>query len=177
MWRTHVTGGVAMLWLLAPLPQFASTDTMVLACMAAGLGALMPDLDATNSKIRNLGSGGIYPFAPVAVHMNREYRHRGALHSPLGLLTFGMICLLLALYGAGLPAFALWLGYVSHLALDACTVSGIPFEPLRKRLYLLPKRLRVVTNSPYEEIVFAITAYAAIGLALHLLLAMSHGNY
>ena len=177
MWRTHVMGGVAALWLLAPLPQFAMPDTMTLACLAAGLGALLPDLDANNSKIRHLGGSGIYPFAPVAEHMNREYHHRGALHSPVGALICGVAAFVLGLSGFGLPAFALWLGYVSHLALDACTVSGIPFAPFRKRLYLLPKRLRVVTSSPYEEIVFAIVSFVSIALALRLLVAMYNGTF
>ena len=94
MWRTHVMGGVAALWLLAPLPQFAMPDTMTLACLAAGLGALLPDLDANNSKIRHLGGSGIYPFAPVAEHMNREYHHRGALHFAGGRIDLwrGCVC-------------------------------------------------------------------------------------
>lgn len=173
MWRTHVTGGIAILWVLVPVALGAKPEAFPLSCAAAALGALLPDLDAAESKIRSLGVYHIYPFVPLAAHFNREYGHRGALHSPYGLLGCGLMALVLGVSGAGLPALALWLGYMSHLLLDACTKTGIPFPPFRKRLFLLPKPLRVVTGSPDEEIVFALTALTALGLALHLLAIVS----
>jgi membrane-bound metal-dependent hydrolase YbcI (DUF457 family) len=53
----------------------------------------------------------------------------------------------------------LLLGYASHLALDACTVSGVPLlYPANRKCHLLPKLLRVVTSSPEEGLVFALVA-------------------
>lgn len=50
----------------------------------AVVGALVPDLDATESKIKHVRVMGIKPFVPVYRAINREFGHRGLLHSLWG---------------------------------------------------------------------------------------------
>jgi membrane-bound metal-dependent hydrolase YbcI (DUF457 family) len=53
-WPTHALFGISTLWLLAPLPpEIVGYDMGTLAAGAA-LGALLPDLDASESKIKHL---------------------------------------------------------------------------------------------------------------------------
>jgi hypothetical protein len=53
-WPTHAFLGISTLWLLAPLPpEVIGCDFGTLATFAA-FGALLPDLDASESKIKHL---------------------------------------------------------------------------------------------------------------------------
>lgn len=176
-WRTHVLGGIGSLWLLAPALGSAG-NAGVLAAIAA-LGALLPDLDATRSKVRSLSAFGIQPFNPIGAAVNATFGHRGFLHSPWALaVVAGIAGLVWARAGWGAAA-AFWLGYASHLALDACTVSGIPRNARTVmgragRIFMVPTALRVVTGSPGEDAYFALVAIAASALLLfHLLIASS----
>jgi inner membrane protein len=161
--RTHALVGLAALWLLVPLPGSEPMPTLVAMCASAALGALLPDLDAGSSTIAWIEVAGIRPFAPLARWLARTLVHRGVLHSPVCLLALATGCLVLAAYvGWQVPA-ALWLGYASHLAADALTVSGIPlWRKPSPRLHLVPKRLRFRTGSPIEEIVTVSAACAAL---------------
>jgi hypothetical protein len=70
------------------------------------------------------------------------------------------------LWGEPLSA-ALWLGYASHLAADACTKAGIPnIDGGKGRLHLLPRPLRVTTGAPIEQAVFAVAALLGMALLL-----------
>jgi len=52
-WPTHALFGISMLWLSAPLPpELVGYDVGTLDAVAA-LGALLPDLDASESKIKH----------------------------------------------------------------------------------------------------------------------------
>lgn len=168
MWRTHALLGVCALWALAPFPGAVTSYNVGPLCALAAFGALLPDLDADRSKVRSLQVMGIRPFVPIALLAHRAWGHRALLHSPLGLLLFGGLCVPVALLWGWLPALALWLGYASHLAGDACTKTGIPSWPNRaeKRLYLLPARYRFVTGSWAEE---ALLPLLALPVALLLL--------
>ena len=156
-WRTHALMGVASLWILeaaAPgLVAGGEPGNLGLLAAVAAFGALLPDLDAAQSKASNLSLGGVAPLALPALVLHRAFGHRGLLHSALGLLLFGLlVCLPLAFWGGAGPSLALWLGYGSHLAADACTRTGIPLlYPLRWRLFLLPPRCRFVTGSATED--------------------------
>ena len=72
-------------------------------------------------------AGGIAPDLDISVGM----KHRGLSHSiwpALGAIVAGVL-VPIPLARAGLIAFGL--GYLSHLAADACTVSGVkPLQPL-----------------------------------------------
>ena len=168
MWRTHALCGIGCLWLLAPLPGVLTSHNAGPLAALAAFGALLPDLDAEESKIKSLSWGGVRPFAPIARIVHRSWGHRGLLHSPLGLCGAGGIALLLALVGYGLPALAIWIGYMSHLAADACTRTGIPGWPNRpqRRLFLLPPSLRFVTGSVAEEALLPLLALVVLALLL-----------
>jgi len=163
MGRTHALLGALAAGALLPS---ASPDRLALWMALGAFGALLPDLDASESKIKRLSLGGITPFAPLSLALNRRFGHRGALHSLLGWGLASLLFLPLGLFlGLGVPV-ALSLGYGSHLVADACTKSGIPaLYPHRERMHLLPRALRLTTGSLAEEALLV-----ALGLLLFALL-------
>ncbi len=191
MWRTHVIAGVNTLWLLQPIPGVLTAETLLPLVTAATLGALLPDLDAKESKIKSLHWRGVRPFAPLSELAYRTMGHRGPLHSLTGLLIAGTLAITCNWLSATLWPHPLWgdssweglwrgaavaLGYASHLATDACTRSGIPFfyithfYPDRRRYHLLPPGWRLTTGSPAEETLLAGLALLAWFLCWRLLL-------
>lgn len=174
MGRTHAMAGVASLWCLQGIPSLIRPELLAPLGVLAALGALLPDLDATQSQIKHLSVAGIAPFAPLSVLLNRTLGHRGLLHSILGWGLATLILLPLALFVSVAVPLALSLGYASHLVTDACTKSGIPLlYPKRKRYHLLPHPLRLTTGSQAEDAVFALLAVLVAGLMLHQLPLMS----
>ena len=172
LWRTHALAGINSLWLLVPLPHAVTPDTVGPMAAFAAVGALLPDLDSTRSKIRSVEIKGVRPLVPLSLLVSRAFGHRGLLHSLPGWLGFGFLCLPLASWTGWQAALALWLGYGSHLAADACTRSGIPAWPNRRnrRLHLLPSGLRFVTGSPAEDALLPLLAVCALWLLLRFLL-------
>jgi inner membrane protein len=164
-WRTHTLGGVAALWLLAP----ALTDPGVLAFAAscAALGSLLADLDAPGSKVNRLSLAGVPVFAPAGAFASLG-RHRGFLHSLAGaLLACGTTAVPAAYYFGWPCAAAIALGYLSHLLLDCCTVSGLPLLwPSTRRFWVLPRPLRLVTGSAPETGVMLMLALINAALLL-----------
>jgi len=135
--------------------------------VCAVIGALMPDLDATDSKIKHLKMAGSKTFVPPSTAAHREFGHRGLLHSLRGWKIWTVALLPLALWIDWLAVAALSLGYASHLASDACTKTGIPaFYPRQCKVHLLPKRLRVTTGSEIEESIFALVSMLSVMLLL-----------
>jgi len=180
-WSTHFLAGVSSLWLLSAVPGMVGTgsepNNLGLLAGLAGLGALLPDLDAQDSKIQHLRVGGIPVFVPAARVLG-AFGHRGLLHSALGLNLLALLVVLpLALWLGWPAAWALLLGYASHLVLDACTRSGIPLGwPYPRRYHLLPSRLRVTTGSLAEEALLPLVALLALFLLLSTLLAGPGGG-
>lgn len=137
-----------------------SISLVVVCCV---IGALMPDLDASQSKIRNFTALGVRPFVPISIAINRTYGHRGALHSAWGWAVWTLLVLPLGITFGWLIGAALSLGYASHLAADACTRTGIPLlYPRTERYFLLPSWMRIVTGSAVEEVFFV--TFACIGI-------------
>jgi len=131
------------------------------------VSALVPDLDASESKAKHIKIAGIKPLVPVATAIHRDFGHRGSLHSLLGWIGWtGFILPLGPILGwAGIAALSL--GYAGHLAGDACTHTGIPLlYPQRRRCHLLPEWLRVLTGSAIEAILFAAFVLLAASLLL-----------
>jgi membrane-bound metal-dependent hydrolase YbcI (DUF457 family) len=168
--------GLGSLWLLEALPQGvsagSSANNIGLLALLAGVGALLPDLDARESRLKRVTVGaGIAPFVLPSLVLHRTLGHRGMLHSLVGL---GLTALLLGLpllrWLGWQPALALLLGFGSHLALDACTRRGIPaLWPDRTRRFLLPARLRFTTGSAAEEALLVPLTLAALLLFLSVL--------
>lgn len=168
-WPTHALLGICTLWVIVPLPPewLAYHIGMLAAC--AAFGAMLPDLDASESKIKHLRLLGtqIKPFLLAAQVIHRSDQHRGLLHSLAGLGMVGLLGLPCSFWLGWAPVAALLLGYASHLLADSATKSGIRlWYPKPTRFYLLPKGWRVITGSQAEEVLFV----ALSGCALLLLL-------
>lgn len=169
-WPTHALLGINSLWFLAPLPpELLGYDLGTLAACAA-LGALLPDLDASESKIKHLKILGtnFKPFLLPAQIVSRTDQHRGLLHSLWGL---GMIIFLVApiAFWIGWTPVAAWvLGYASHLLGDSATKSGIRLlYPSKIRFHLLPPAFRLTTGSLAEDAMTPLLALSALLLLLN----------
>ena len=175
-WPTHALLGINSLWVFALIPaEYVGYDMGTLA-MCAVLGALLPDLDASESKIKHLKILGTHfkPFLLAAQVVYRTDQHRGLLQSVwgLGMITFVSAPLLLWISWA--PVMALVLGYASHLLGDAATKSGIRlFYPDTKRFYLLKQKWRITTGSSAEDSLMVLLAIAAATLLIIQLLIRS----
>jgi inner membrane protein len=159
----------------------------------AGIGGLLPDIDEPKSLIgyspRILARGatdksrrGSLPrvlirvigelltgFVQALATVIRELTgHRGATHWLLAALVVALPAGILLGLHVGLY---LAVGYLSHLALDMLTRSGIPLlGPFSKRrLHLLPKPLRARTGGPLDHFI-----QFAAGLAYVALLAWAN---
>lgn len=158
-WTTHTLFGISTLWLLAPLPpELLGYDLGTLAACAS-LGALLPDLDASESKIKHLKLPGTQfkPFLLPAQIVHRSDQHRGLLHSLWGLGIAGACMMPLAFWMSWAPVAALLLGYASHLVADSATKSGMRLlYPNKRRYHLLPPGWRITTGSQAEDLVMAL---------------------
>lgn len=168
-WTTHTLFGISTLWLLTPLPlESLGYDFGTLAACAA-LGALLPDLDASESKIKHLKLMGTQfkPFLLPAQFVHRSDQHRGLLHSLWGLGMAGACLLPLALWIGWTPVAALLLGYASHLVADSATKSGLRLRyPSPERYYLVPRGWRITTGSQAEDVVAALLLLPVLLLLL-----------
>ena len=165
-YRTHILGGTASLWALAILPH--GPDALGISCLVAGFGALLPDLDASSSKLQTLSISGIRPFMPVGWAVSQVFPHRSPLHSlaAVGVVT-ALLSTPLALWLGWQAGAALTLGYASHLLLDMCTVRGLMLlYPSRAPHWAVPPKLRIVTGGEWEHV------YTATLGALTLILLM-----
>ncbi len=171
-WPIHILLGTSTLWLLAPLPpEVLGNDFGTLAACAA-LGALLPDLDASESKIKHLKLLGtnFKPFLLPAQIVHRNDQHRGLLHSLWGLGLAGVCVLPLTFWIGWAPIAALLLGYASHLAADSVTKCGLRLRyPNKRRCHLLPASWRITTGSQAEDLVMALLLLPVLLLFFQLL--------
>ena len=169
---THLIAGLNSLWLLEAFRPFevlpgAGSENIALIAGAAAFGSLLPDLDASQSKIKHLSMGGVKPFYLPATAIYRQLGHRSLLHSLWGLAYVALAGALLSPLIGWQAALALWLGYAGHLLADALTKSGIPLlYPSAMRFHLLPKGRRITTGSLAEEILFVLLALSLFPLLL-----------
>jgi inner membrane protein len=161
-------GGLASLWIMRILPLGIDNTSLALSAIFAVLGSLLPDLDARESKLSNAQIMGVTPLKPVAGLLYKRLGHRGAMHSALALIILSLLFgIPLGLFLNPFAGLSLALGYLSHLLLDACTKSGVPlYWPDADRVHLLPKKLRFVTGSFAEDILFFLLAFVATGFFL-----------
>ena len=140
----------------------------------AALGALLPDLDAGAALAAQLSLGKVRPLAPISAAMRGIFGHRGVMHSLVGIAVFAGPVAVLAWIWLGLgAAVALLLGYASHLAADAYTVSGIPaLYPDKSRRFLLPRSARIVTGSFSEDVILLAAGEACVALLLTIMRAL-----
>lgn len=168
-WPTHALLGINSLWIIAALPPELVGYNMGVLAACAALGALLPDLDASESKIKHLKIPGttIKPFLLPAQVVNRTDQHRGLLHSLWGLGMVALMTMPFLFWVGWAPILTLLLGYASHLLGDSATKSGIRLlYPSPTRFHLLPKGWRFTTGSGAEEVLMAPLALFAIVLLL-----------
>jgi inner membrane protein len=162
-WQTHTLFGISSLWLLTPFLNQTNASNIGVLVFYAAFGALLPDLDAGESKIKRLAFCGVKPFVLPAVAFHRALGHRGLLHSLLGLGTFSLLAIPLARWWGWESSVALALGYASHLLADASTRGGVRlFYPQRERYYSLPTPLRLLTGSPAEDLLLLLLIAAVL---------------
>ena len=158
-WQTHTTIGINSLWLSSLFPSGRYDYDLGALVICAMVGALLPDLDAVESKIKHLKVGKMKPFRLPSEMAYQTFGHRGAMHSLIGWGVLALMLLLLIPWIGWGGWLGLQLGYLSHLLADSCTRSGIPlFFPKQSRFFLLPKILRLRTGSQAEDVVFVIAA-------------------
>jgi inner membrane protein len=141
--KTHLIIGIgAGLLMVHHFPQ--PTHLLTVATIAAaGVGALLPDIDSPESTINSW-------FPPLRL-LTLFFKHRGILHTVF-------IPLILALIGVGYPEMSPWLfalaiGYLSHLAADCMTIHGLfVLYPIPFKVHLLPYGLRVQTGGIVERL-------------------------
>lgn len=175
--KTHAMVGANAVWFLA-LTDLAPDPWLI---PLGAFTALLPDLDASESMAKHLEVGfgtrrsrvAVKPLAPLAFVLSRLFRHRGWLHSWLAVVVVaGVSVLALGRYGPAYPLVAT-LGYLSHLAIDALTKSGIDFLlPLRSKVALLPKPFRVRTGGAVDMGLFLVGALTLVLLAMRI----AHGQ-
>ncbi len=159
--HTHIVIGMSAGIVLAANLD-ADTAATLAVVAAAGLGALVPDIDTPNSLI----SRKLWPLSLLA----RPFlKHRGFTH---GLLAYFLVnfAILLAV-GLGVPN-VLWgfpAGWATHLIADLCTKDGLRLLWPRKRDFrVLPRRFAIRTGSLGEAIIalvfFVWVLYQGFGI-------------
>jgi membrane-bound metal-dependent hydrolase YbcI (DUF457 family) len=157
--------------------------TAALAVIAASalLGTRLPDADVPRARIyrRTLTERRIWLIHVLGTIVRRplvfaqRFQHRGITHSLTACAVVSVVLGLMASLASG-PAgvvvgSGVAIGYLTHIALDACTLGGVcawaPFK--RNPAWLLPPRARIRTGSLAElgfAIVFAAVATCALAL-------------
>lgn len=129
MSKTHVAIGVAYGTALIPAVQRGDFSIEQYGLIMVGLviGSLLPDLDHPQSTISQ-------HIPIVGCLISSLTRHRGILHSLLGVVVFYFLCGVLMIpavaatgnprIAASLPA-GLLMGYVFHIGADMLTKGGV----------------------------------------------------
>lgn len=142
---SHVVMGAALWVAVAKLGGVPPAEPQALA--AAALGALLPDIDHPQSWAGRKMRAVSVPLALVV-------GHRGVTHSALAVLA-GLALLLVM--GTGWMAAPVVVGYLSHLAADGLTPSGVPL--------LWPNRRRFTLNLCRTGSAVEIALVAVVGVA------------
>ncbi|MBU2236308.1 metal-dependent hydrolase [Patescibacteria group bacterium] len=166
---THAIIGANTVWVLAIFPGFSWNPFLLLA---GTIGGLLPDLDASDSKIKHLEIGygkgkrrvAFKPFYLISWIVSSVFKHRGAFHSILAVILMGWGSFFLFLFLSQWIEFlrhefwlVLTLGYASHLIADGMTHHGIPLLwPWKGRFHFLPKSFRIKTGAVTERILYVM---------------------
>jgi inner membrane protein len=137
--RTHALAG-ATIGLIVAGPIGAG---------AGVIGALLPDIDHPNSKISRV----------IKLPLYLAFTHRGILHSGLLCAIVFALALVVPPEAYRLYALAAAAGWLSHITLDAATISGVPLLwPVRFKLSLLPLR----TGGIVEQLIAIVLTMALL---------------
>lgn len=151
MAASHIALGAASFGISAHL---AGVQAPPEAFAIAALGALLPDIDHPHSWAGRR-------FKWISIPLAAVIGHRGLTHSLLAVIA-GLAGL--AMLGMGHLAAPLVIGYLSHLAADACTPSGVPLLwPMKKRF-----SLSLVETGSWQEVVLVGGVVVAVGYVIPL---------
>lgn len=129
--RNHIPFAMSCWWLYC---LTTGKPIEIFGTMAAAIGGLMPDIDHPKSAL-----GRRLPF--ISIPLSYLVGHRGVTHSLIAVLTM-LILLSMAAFTMdtriALLVAPVCIGYLSHIAGDALTPSGVPL--------LWPKRKRYTLN-------------------------------
>ncbi len=163
---THAAIGANAVW----IPAFFGLSVAPWLIVIGAFAALLPDLDASESRIKHLKIGGriggvkvgIEPLAPVAMVTSGVFGHRGFMHS-LVILAILIVGGVIFFRQSLVLVLVVIIGYASHLLSDMLTKSGIEFFwPIRIRVGLLPKFLRVRTGGVLDNILLLAGAAGVV---------------
>lgn len=147
---THLILGANTAWLVV-----ATGFHPAILALVGAFGALVPDLDASDSTLKHIQAKGIKPFYIFAEILSGVFGHRGFMHSALGLAAWAVLASIAGTLWGYPIGLTLFLGYASHLFADSLTPSGIPFfYPRHRRIVLLPREFAIQTGSLLEELLF-----------------------
>jgi len=151
MATTHIAAGAASA-ALAAASLSASGPQLVLMLGGGVLGSLLPDIDHPQSSFGRR-------VLPVSMTLAAIFGHRGITHSLLAvagvswLIWYAMSAMSVH-PGLYVPfAIGLGVGYLSHLAGDWMTNSGVPLLWPSKRRFVSP--IRIFTGDAIEYLVAA----------------------
>jgi len=163
-WPTHMASGILF---TAVALDAVGVPVTVGALSIAALGALAPDLDAHESKIKHLklsyGRGRkrvrFKPFYMVSEIITFIFGHRGFLHSFLSVFLLVLLAtfMLYKLGGSHVWYLAFLFGYMGHILGDATTKMGVPIlYPYKARFRLVPRVIALRTGGPLEYVFLVI---------------------
>lgn len=158
---THLAVGSAAALLTASYLS-VSAPQMVIMLGGGILGSLLPDIDHPRSSFGRR-------VLPISIPLSAIFGHRGITHSLLAVVAVSWL-IWVALQGMNWhPAFSvpfvigLGVGYLSHLAGDWMTNSGVPLLWPSKRRFVAP--IRIFTGDTIE---YLIAAAIYVWLAFYL---------
>ncbi|MFA6525304.1 MAG: metal-dependent hydrolase [Patescibacteria group bacterium] len=166
---THAVIGANTVWVLALFSGFSWNPFLILV---GALGGLLPDLDASDSKIKHLEVGygkgknriALKPFYLISWIVSSVFKHRGAFHSLLAVILVGWGSFFLFLFlgqWVEILSHEFWLvltlGYASHIIADGMTHHGVPLLwPWKWNFHFLPKPFRIKTGGITERILYVV---------------------
>lgn len=160
--KTHIIGGVAMaaatsLYSGIFFPDSASSIIAYSTFLvAAGAGAIFPDIDKRKSTISNK-----HPIASFFIRL--FLTHRGFTHS----LTFLLLCGCFLFFITPLVPFyscqlmtGFMIGLGSHIILDSFNEKGVPlFYPYKKMFHFASIRTRGITEFFFRMGLLSFTGF------------------
>ena len=172
---THQIAGVGLAAVTAAALDATMTGAAVLVA-GAWLGSLLPDADRAGTRIyrttrveRRLWPARVIGWlARVPLRLLVLLKHRGITHSlaacAVAAGACGLLASLVAPDAAVTVAAGVAIGYLAHVAADACTPSGVaPSAPVsRRRRWLLPSPARIPTGSARELVLAVVLVVASV---------------
>lgn len=164
--KTHLTAGVLAgeitIFCISPRPAAAAA-----IFLSSVFGALLPDIDHTQSTISNSSMAG----KTTSVLISSVAKHRGIIHTPLSIIIFSYLIFLIATalntigqeYSLCL-AMGTAAGMLSHIIMDSLNPSGIMWAyPFSKKKFSIAK---IRTGSKTEYIILGMIIAAIILTAI-----------